>query len=104
METLLKHQCDKCGCEIIEPIKIFGEIYMVNAYCPKCCPFGVENFIIKEVIDMDKELLKQNAILMAKEHKERCNNPDCPIRLMFLAELIKSAGIKLTTKEYEVFA
>ena len=45
------------------------------------------------------EILKKNAILLAVQHKEKCNDPECNVSTTLIAELILKAGITLTKEE-----
>ena len=46
-----------------------------------------------------EELLKQNVLRLAREHKRHCDSPDCGISLYFVAMLLDLAGIELTKEE-----
>ena len=54
-------------------------------------------------MDDYKTMLKDNAIMLAKDHKKTCQDPECDISLYLLSELIEAAGIKLTQKEKSEF-
>lgn len=46
-----------------------------------------------------KELIKQNTIKLADEHRENCAGRECVISLYLLQRLLELAGIELTEDE-----
>jgi len=51
----------------------------------------------------EKQAVKENAIRLAKHHREHCEGPDCNISLYLLRRALDMAGIKLTDDEKEIF-
>lgn len=49
---------------------------------------------------MNNEMLKQNILKLAREHKNDCHDPECEINMTMIGELIARAGIKLTDEEF----
>lgn len=49
------------------------------------------------------ELIKRTCIKLAKEHKEKCNDPYCGVSLYHLVELMRHRGIELNKEELKVF-
>jgi hypothetical protein len=46
-----------------------------------------------------EQLLKNNVLLLAAQHKKQCNDPECGIHLFLVAALLEKAGYKLTQEE-----
>ena len=49
------------------------------------------------------EVLKQNAIRLARHHRKCCEGAECNISLWLIAELLMKAGIELTDDEKKEF-
>jgi hypothetical protein len=45
------------------------------------------------------EVLKENALMLARDHKRTCQDPGCNISMALLAVLLQEAGIELTKTE-----
>ncbi len=45
------------------------------------------------------ERVKENALLLADEHRKSCDNPTCNISLSLLGVLLDAAGIGVTHEE-----
>jgi len=53
--------------------------------------------------DYEDDLLKKNAIEIARFHREYCDKKDCSVQLNFLGWLVQKAGIKLSNEEIKEF-
>jgi len=49
------------------------------------------------------EILKANAIKLAKDHIQNCHSSECDISLYVLGLLVERAGIKLSDEDWKVF-
>lgn len=50
-----------------------------------------------------KDILRENAINLANQHKKYCDDKDCDVSLFLLRELLRGCKIELTEAEEEVF-
>lgn len=50
-----------------------------------------------------RNVLKENAIALARHHRKHCEGEDCTISLILLMELLTKAGIKLKKREVYEF-
>jgi len=50
-----------------------------------------------------EDVLRENAIKLAKHHKKYCEGENCDINLWLLRELLKGNKIELTEKEEMIF-
>jgi len=50
-----------------------------------------------------KDILRENAINLANQHKKYCDSEDCDVSLFLLGELLRGCKIELTKAEEEVF-
>jgi len=48
----------------------------------------------------ESAILKQNAIAMAKQHKDNCNDEECTISVSLIGVLLTKAGIPLSKEEW----
>ena len=54
-------------------------------------------------MSVKKELMKKSAILLVKEHKGSCDNPECEIQLYYVRLLLDEAGVGLSEGEKALF-
>ena len=57
----------------------------------------------EEYVTQYNAMLKANAIALAKDHKQTCDNPECGISLYMLRQLLEKAGIELSDDDRMVF-
>jgi len=53
--------------------------------------------------EFHKLLIKRSCLILAKEHKEKCDTPSCGVNILHLYELLKEAKIKLSKEDIKVF-